>query len=655
MEKLTNPCRAECSTQTLDGPKKDLLFMTDTTQNFSNEDFNTPLNIPGVTPDMIKTALSDDFKQLLDDNMAVASETGGDVVKGIIAGIEGDMAVVDIGMKAEGRIPLKEFIDTSKPETTITVGDTVEVYVESLDDRNGEAVLSREKAKREGSLDELEDAYNNEKTVKGIIFGRVKGGFMVDVQGALAFLPGSQVDVRPIRDMGPLMNTPLDFQILKMDRPRANIIVSRRAIMDESRAEAREEIMQDMHEGKVLEGVVKNITDYGAFVDMGGVDGLLHITDIAWHRINHPSEVLSLGQTIEAQVIRFNEETKRISLGLKQLQDDPWTKVDSEYSIGNVVKGTITNITDYGAFVELEPGIEGLIHVSEMSWTRKNVHPSKMLSTSQEVDVMVLEVDHDKRRISLGLKQCQANPWDTFAEEHPEGSDIEGTVRNVTDFGVFVGLTEEIDGLIHMSDISWEGSGESALSDFKKGDTVNARVLSIDPDKERVSLGIKQLSEDPGATIAGSFKKGKEVSGTVVEVNEDSLVLDLGDDVRGVVDARDLARNRAAQNTSQYDEGDKVNAKVLRTDRSEGVVRLSVKALDIEEEKKAVKAYSGKSEGSASLGDVLGEALQTSDKKASDSKKAPAKKTAAKKADTKAPAKKTTKKAAEDKAEEKSE
>lgn len=597
--------------------------MTDKTQ-----EFDTPLNIPGVTPDMIQKALSDDFGKLLDDNLSVATENSGDVVKGIIVGIEGDVAIVDIGMKAEGRIPLKEFIDTSKPETTITVGDTVEVFVESLDDNQGEAQLSREKAKREASLDELEAAYNKEETVKGIIFGRVKGGFMVDVQGALAFLPGSQVDVRPIRDMGPLMNTPLDFQILKMDRPRANIIVSRRAIMDESRAEAREEIMQDMHEGKVLEGVVKNITDYGAFVDMGGVDGLLHITDIAWHRINHPSEVLSLGQTIEAQVIRFNEETKRISLGLKQLQEDPWNKVDEDYAIGNVVKGTITNITDYGAFVELAPGIEGLIHVSEMSWTRKNVHPSKMLSTSQEVDVMVLEVDHDKRRISLGLKQCQANPWDTFAEDHPEGSDIEGTVRNVTDFGVFVGLTEEIDGLIHMSDISWDDSGESALSDFKKGDTVKARVLSIDPSKERVSLGIKQLSEDPGATIAGAYKKGQKVEGTITEVADDRLTLDLGDDVTGVIDARDLSRSRDEQDTSSFSEGDKVSAKVLRTDRSEGVVRLSVKALDIEEEKKAVKAYSGKSEGSASLGDVLGEALQGSDAKAEEK---PAKKTTAKK------------------------
>lgn len=626
--------------------------MTDTRQDFAQRGEESPLNIPGVSPDVLKKALSDNFEQLLNENMAVTSEDSGGVVKGIIVGIEGDVAIVDIGMKAEGRIPLKEFVDTAKAETTITVGDTIDVFVESLDDSRGEASLSFEKAKREASLDELEAAYNKEETVKGIIFGRVKGGFMVDVNGALAFLPGSQVDVRPIRDMGPLMNTPLDFQILKMDRPRANIIVSRRAIMDESRAEAREEILQDMHEGKVLEGVVKNITDYGAFIDMGGVDGLLHITDIAWHRINHPSEVLSLGQTIEAQVIRYNAETKRVSLGLKQLQDDPWTKVDEEYAVGKVVKGTITNITDYGAFVELQPGIEGLIHVSEMSWTRKNVHPSKMLSTSQEVDVMVLEVDHDKRRISLGLKQCQANPWDTFSEDYPEGSDVEGTVRNVTDFGIFVGLTEEIDGLIHMSDISWDDSGESALSDYKKGDTVKARVLSIDPSKERVSLGIKQLSEDPGATIAGSFKKGQEVKGTVSEVSDDRLTLDLGDDVTGVVDARDISRDRAEQSTAKYSEGDKVSAKVIGTNRSEGVVRLSVKALEFEEEKKAVKAYSGKSEGSASLGDVLGQALQGSEASGESAKK-PAKKAAAK-AD-KADSKKTTAKKTTKKTEEKSE
>lgn len=589
-----------------------------------NEHFETPLDIPGVSPDIIKKSLSDDFEKLLEGSFSTSEDISGNVVKGIIIGIENDVAIVDIGMKAEGRIPLKEFIDPTKKETTITVGDTIDVYVDNLDDHHGEANLSREKARREASLDVLEKAFDKEETVKGIIFGRVKGGFMVDVSGALAFLPGSQVDVRPIRDMGPLMHTELDFQILKMDRKRANIIVSRRAIMDESRAEARDEILQDMHEGKVLEGVVKNITDYGAFIDMGGVDGLLHITDIAWHRINHPSEVLTLGQSIKVQVIRFNEDTKRVSLGLKQLEQDPWTTVDEQYPLGKIVKGTITNITDYGAFVELAPGIEGLIHVSEMSWTRKNIHPGKLLSTSQEVDVMVLEVDHEKRRISLGLKQCQENSWDSFASAHPEGSEIEGTVRNVTDFGIFVGLTEEIDGLVHMSDISWDENGEAALSNYKKGDTVKAKVLSIDPEKERVSLGIKQLTEGTD-TSSGTFKKGADVTGTITAITEDSITVDLGEGVTGTVSARDLGRARDEQDTSRFNEGDKLSAKVLRSTKDG--VQLSVKALDIAEEKKAVKAYSGKAEGGASLGDVLGSALA----EAAPKKKAPAKKAAAKK------------------------
>lgn len=593
----------------------------------TTEKFETPLDIPGVSPEVIKKALSDDFEKLLDGNFSLTEEVSGNVVKGIIVGIENDVAIVDIGMKAEGRIPLKEFIDPTKKETTLTVGDTVDVFVENLDDAHGEANLSREKARREASLDNLEKAFDKEETVKGIIFGRVKGGFMVDVQGALAFLPGSQVDVRPIRDMSPLMHTELDFQILKMDRKRANIIVSRRAIMDESRAEAREEILQDMEEGKVLEGVVKNITDYGAFIDMGGVDGLLHITDIAWHRINHPSEVLTLGQSLKVQVIRYNEDTKRVSLGLKQLEQDPWNTVAENYPLGKIVKGTITNITDYGAFVELAPGVEGLIHVSEMSWTRKNIHPGKLLSTSQEVDVMVLEVDHDKRRISLGLKQCQENPWDSFATAHPEGSEIEGTVRNVTDFGIFVGLTEEIDGLVHMSDISWDEAGETALANYKKGDTVKAKVLSIDPEKERVSLGIKQLTEGTD-TSSGAFKKGADVTGTITAIADDSLTLDLGEGVVGTISARDLGRSREDQNTSRFSEGDKVSAKVLRSTKDG--VQLSVKALDIAEEKKAVKAYSGKSAGGASLGDVLGSALADAAPKAEKktTKKAATKKTA---------------------------
>ena len=588
----------------------------------------------GISPDMIQKALSENFEDMLDGAMGKGDTLVGQVVKGIIIGIENDTVIVDIGMKAEGRIPAKEFMEPGKSEVTITEGDTVQVYVESLDDVHGEAQLSREKARREASLDVLEKAHTSGERVKGIIFGRVKGGFMVDVQGALAFLPGSQVDVRPVRDMNPLMHTDLEFMILKMDRKRGNIIVSRRAILDESRAEARDELLKDMKEGKVVDGVVKNITDYGAFIDMGGVDGLLHITDIAWHRINHPSEVLSVGQNIKVQVIRFNEDTKRVSLGLKQLQNDPWQGVEERFAIGSKVKGTITNITDYGAFVELAPGVEGLIHVSEMSWTRKNVHPGKLVSTSQEVEVLVLEIDRDKRRISLGLKQVQANPWEAFASKHPVGSIVEGVVRNVTDFGVFIGLNEEIDGLVHMSDVSWDKAGEEALTEFKKGDKVQAKVLSIDADKERVSLGIKQLTEGSSSASSGGARKGEVVEGKITAVSDDSLTVELEGGATGTIAARDLSRSRENQNTSKFNVGDTISAQVIKSDKKSGII-LSVKALEIAEEKEAVKAYtaSESSKGSASLGDVLGAALGSAADKAE-------KKPAAK-------AKKSTKKSAE--------
>ena len=571
-------------------------------------------DIQGVNPDMIKKAMSEDFASMLDETFSAETPVEGSVVKGIVISIENDIVIIDIGMKAEGRVSLKEFTDAATNEVKVKAGDEVEVYLDALDDQHGEANISREKAKREESLGQLEKAFEAEERVTGIIFGRVKGGFTVDVQGALAFLPGSQVDIRPVRDMNPLMHTPLEFQILKMDRKRGNIIVSRRAIMDESRAEARDELLKDMTEGKVLEGVVKNITDYGAFIDMGGIDGLLHITDIAWHRISHPSEVLHVGQVMQVKVIRFNDETKRVSLGLKQLTDDPWTKVDDQFPLGAKVKGTVTNITDYGAFVELAPGIEGLIHVSEMSWTRKNVHPGKILSTSQEVEVMVLEIDRDKRRISLGLKQCQSNPWDAFASTHPEGTEVEGVVRNITDFGIFIGLTEEIDGLIHMSDLAWDKSGEEALKDFKKGDAIKAKVLSIDTDKERISLGVKQLSEDP---MAGkeSVKKGSTVSAKITDITADALTVELEDGSTGTIVTRDISRDRDAQNTSRFAVGDSVSAKVVKVDSRTRAVTLSIKALEAAEEKEAVKAYAGGDNGAGSLGDVLSEALGSTTKK----------------------------------------
>ena len=566
-----------------------------------------------VKPELIENAMSDDFEALLDKTFAPhKGSASGKVVKGVIVGIEADHAIIDIGMKAEGRVPLYEFTKPGTEEAKVSVGDTVSVFIETLDDRNGEASLSHEKARREAALDTLENAFDKEETVKGVIFGRVKGGFMVDVHGALAFLPGSQVDVRPIRDMSPLMHTELDFQILKMDRKRANIIVSRRAIMDESRAEHREELLKDMGEGKVLDGVVKNITDYGAFIDLGGVDGLLHITDIAWHRINHPSEVLSVGQNVKVQVIRFNDETKRVSLGIKQLSQDPWETVEEAFPVGKKVTGTITNITDYGAFVELAPGIEGLIHVSEMSWTRKNVHPGKLVSTSQDVDVLILEIDREKRRISLGLKQCQANPWEAFADQHPVDSTVKGVVRNVTDFGIFVGLNEEIDGLVHMSDISWDVSGEEALANYRKGEELEAKVLSIDPDKERVSLGIKQLAEGGDAVEGAPFKRGSAVKGSVVEVDDKQATVELEDEWKGVISGRDASSDRTKQNTSTFNVGDKVEAQVIRLNAKDKVATLSVKALEISQEKEAVKAYTGKkSSGNASLGDLLGEALES--------------------------------------------
>jgi small subunit ribosomal protein S1 len=563
----------------------------------------------GVTPDMIQKALNEDFAAMLNESFSPRG-TERSVVKGIVVAIEGEYAVIDIGMKAEGRVSLKEFMEIGKSESTLAVGDTVEVFVETLDDMNGEAQLSREKAKREEALGHLESAFTKQERVKGIIFGRVKGGFTVDLSGALAFLPGSQVDIRPVRDMGPLMNSPLEFLILKMDRKRGNIIVSRRAIMDESRAKDRDQLLEGMREGKVLEGIVKNITDYGAFIDLGGVDGLLHITDIAWHRINHPSEALSVGQTIKVQVIRFNEETKRVSLGLKQLQDDPWSSVEKQFPIGSRVKGKVTNITDYGAFVELAPGVEGLIHVSEMSWTRKNVHPGKIVSTSQEVEVMVLEIDREKRRISLGLKQCQANPWETFAKSFKEGVVVEGVVRNVTDFGIFVGLNDDIDGLIHMSDLSWEKSGEEALKDYKKGDTVKAKVLSIDTEKERVSLGVKQLTADPMAGTMASNRKGDVVTVKVTDTSDEGITVEMSEGVTTTIRRNDLARDRDRQDPHSFKVGQEVQAQIVQIDPKTRKLTLSIRALEITEEKEAVKAYgSSGDQGTASLGDVLSQAL----------------------------------------------
>ncbi|PPR08665.1 MAG: 30S ribosomal protein S1 [Proteobacteria bacterium] len=561
-----------------------------------------------VTSDILNASLNEDFASLLDETFAESSATTGSVVKGVIVNLDSDAATVDVGLKSEGLIPLREFIEAGQTQATVSVGDEVDVFVENIDFR-GQARLSHEKAKREQSLNLLEKAHADKETVKGIIFGRVKGGFSVDVQGVLAFLPGSQVDVRPIKDITPYMNTPLDFEIVKIDRSKGNVIISRRSVMEGVRSESKDEILEDMAEGKVLDGVVKNITDYGAFIDLGGVDGLLHITDIAWHRITHPSQALKIGETISVQVIKFNEDTKRISLGLKQLNEDPWAKVDADYPIGKKVKGTVTNITDYGAFVELAPGIEGLIHVSEMSWTKKNAHPGKMLSTSEEVEVMVLEINRDNRRISLGLKQCMANPWADYAANHKEGETVKGQIRNITDFGIFVALNDDLDGLLHMSDISWEKSGEEAIKEFKKGDEVEAKILALDVDRERVSLGIKQLSEDPFANAFDGVKKGAEVKAKVTAVAEDFITVEVAEGLTAEIRKNDLSKDRAEQDTARFKEGDEISAKVMRLDNKERTIALSIKALEVAQEKEAVKALSNNDEGSASLGDVLSKAL----------------------------------------------
>jgi small subunit ribosomal protein S1 len=549
----------------------------------------------------------EDFAALLEQSFIDSNMQEGSVIKGTVVAIENDLAIVDVGLKTEGRVALKEFATPGKP-ANINVGDIVEVYLERIENAMGEAVLSREKAKREESWIRLEVAFEKQDRVEGQIFGRVKGGFTVDLDGAVAFLPGSQVDIRPVRDVTPLMNIPQPFQILKMDKRRGNIVVSRRAVLEETRAEQRQELVENLKEGQVLEGVVKNITDYGAFVDLGGVDGLLHVTDIAWRRVNHPTEVLSIGQTLKVQVIKVNHDTQRISLGMKQLEADPWDGVEAKYPLEARFKGRVTNITDYGAFVELEPGVEGLVHVSEMSWTKKNVHPGKIVSTSQEVEVMVLEVDPVKRRISLGLKHCMDNPWTTFAEKYPSGTLVEGEIKNITEFGLFIGLDADVDGMVHMSDLDWNRPGEEAMTDYQKGQVVKAVVLDVDTEKERISLGIKQLSGDPMESL-GDIRKGAVVTCTVTAVTENGLEVTVGaDDMSAFIRRAELARDRADQRPERFSVGDKIDARVTQFDRAGRKIQLSIKALEIAEEKEAVAQY-GSSDSGASLGDILGAAL----------------------------------------------
>ena len=555
----------------------------------------------------------DDFAAMLDDMFGGADSFEGRVVHGTVTAIENDMAVIDVGLKSEGRVPLREFAAPGQ-KADLKVGDEVEVYVDRVENMHGEAMLSRDRARREAAWDKLELEFSKSARVEGVIFGRVKGGFTVDLNGAVAFLPGSQVDIRPVRDVTPLMDIPQPFQILKMDRKRGNIVVSRRAVLEETRAEQRSGLIQSLAEGQIIDGVVKNITDYGAFVDLGGIDGLLHVTDLSYKRVNHPSEMIAIGDTVRVQIIRINKDTQRISLGMKQLESDPWDGAGAKYPIGAKLSGRVTNITEYGAFVELEPGIEGLVHVSEMSWTKKNVHPGKIVSTSQEVDVVVLEVDQEKRRISLGLKQAQANPWEAFAAAHPIGSTVEGEVKNATEFGLFIGLDNDVDGMVHMSDIAWGVSGEDALNLHRKGEVVQAVVLDIDPEKERISLGMKQLER--GGPVAGGvaaagdrLNKNQVVTVTVLEVRDAGLEVQAGDDgATGFIKRTDLGRDRDEQRPERFQVGQKFDAMVTGFDRSKKPT-FSVKAMQIAEEKQAVAQY-GSSDSGASLGDILGEALK---------------------------------------------
>jgi small subunit ribosomal protein S1 len=555
----------------------------------------------------------EDFAAMLDESFNTGNLQEGSVIKGTVVGIEKDMAVIDVGLKTEGRVAVREFAGPGRKDP-LKVGDIVEVYLERVENALGEAVLSRDKARREESWGKLEKSFTANEKVTGTIFNQVKGGFTVDLDGAVAFLPRSQVDIRPIRDVSPLMNNAQQFQILKMDRRRGNIVVSRRTVLEETRAEQRQELVQNLEEGQVIDGVVKNITDYGAFVDLGGIDGLLHVTDIAWRRVNHPTEVLNIGQSVKVKIIKINHETHRISLGMKQLLDDPWQGIEAKYPVQAKFKGRVTNITDYGAFVELEPGIEGLIHVSEMSWTKKNVHPGKIVSTSQEVEVQVLEVDPVKRRISLGLKQTMRNPWELFVEKYPPGTTVEGEVKNKTEFGLFLGLDGDVDGMVHLSDLDWKRPGEQVIEEYKKGDMVKAQVLDVDVEKERISLGVKQLNGDPMSSgAAGEMKKGSVVTCEVTAVTDGGLEVKIVDtDLVSFIKRNELARERADQNPERFAVGQKVDARVTQFDRKTHKVAVSIKALEVAEEKEAMAQY-GSADSGASLGDILGAALKQRD------------------------------------------
>ena len=554
--------------------------------------------------------LEENFNELLEKSLLDFKYKEGQIIKGTVLSIVNDTVVVDVGLKSEGRIPIKEFHSPGE-EHNVKVGEKYDVYLEKLENKEGEALLSRDRARKEESWNNLEKIQDSNQQVMGIITERVKGGFAVDINGALAFLPGSQVDLKPIKDISPLLNKPQPMIILKMDKLRGNIVVSRRALLEESRKADRSKLLSDISEGDKLKGLIKNITDYGVFVDLGGMDGLIHVTDLSWERVNHPSEKFKVGDEIEVIVTKYDKENNRISLGLKQLTEDPWKNVDNEYKVGSIIKSKISNVADYGAFVQLERGVEGLIHNSELSWVNKSVHPNNIVSIGEELEVMILEIDHNKRRISLGRKQCIENPWKLFADKNKKGDVVEGKIKNLTDFGIFVELSNNLDGLIHLSDISWEKSGEEAIKDYKVGDLIKFKILEIDLDKERVSLGIKQLSPDPSKS---DETINKVVTGIVSEIEKDKVFVKFDNDKNGFIKRTNLAKSKTEQNTERFAVKEKIDAKVIKKLTKDNLYELSVKDLEIQEEKKALKEY-GSSTSGASIGDIIGAALDKDNQK----------------------------------------
>jgi small subunit ribosomal protein S1 len=553
--------------------------------------------------------MSESFAELFEESLSSTQLRSGAIIIGTVLDITSEAVIVNAGLKSEGVIPRDQFLNQNG-DIEVEIGDQVEVALDAVEDGFGATRLSREKAKRDQAWKVLEKAHEAEETVIGRINGKVKGGFTVELNDIRAFLPGSLVDVRPVRDTAYLEGKDLEFKVIKLDRRRNNVVVSRRAVVEQEYSEERDKLLENLQEGQEIKGVVKNLTDYGAFVDLGGIDGLLHITDMAWKRVKHPSEVVEIGDEINVKILKFDRERNRVSLGLKQMGDDPWVALARRYPEGTRLFGKVTNIADYGCFVEIEEGVEGLVHVSEMDWTNKNVHPSKIVSLGDEVEVMVLDIDEERRRVSLGIKQCKANPWDEFAATHKKGDHVAGNIKSITDFGIFIGLDGGIDGLIHLSDISWDDEGEDAIRNFKKGDEVETVVLSVDPERERISLGIKQLAQDPFSTFVAANEKGSFVKGTVVEVDAKGALINLAEGVDGYLRASELSRDRVEDARSVLKEGDAVEAKFIGVDRKNRSITLSVKAKDADEEAAAIKGYARDAATSApTLGDLLKEQM----------------------------------------------